>query len=184
MTNALLTYGFEIRPGLRWRESNDLASAIALAFVDCLAAGLLWCIRILLLAPFRLEYLDLFLFSLIAAPLLSTLGGAAKASGRSMLSRIGGSAVDLVFSTLAFGIALVASRGDYSFPEALIAGLASGLGYWLASNLLGALKERLDLSGLPSSMKGAPSMLVSAGLMSMAFLGIDAILVQNLVGNP
>jgi electron transport complex protein RnfA len=182
VSNALLTYGFEICNGLRWRESDGLASALSIALVNCLAAGMLWCARILVLAPFGLERLDLFVFMLISVPLQKALALTASKTRMGFLSRLGFSSLDLIVSNLVFGIALVASRGGYSFLEALIAGAASGLGYWLASTLLDSLRERLELSALPPALKGAPSMLISAGLMSMAFMGIDAALVRNLIG--
>jgi len=183
-SNALLTYGFEICKGLRWRGSDPLASAIALALVDGLAAGMLWSVRILVLAPLGLERLDLFVYVLVAVPLLAMLSRSSSSSGSRFLSRIGSASVDLVVSSLVFGVALVASRSEYRFAEAILAGAASGLGYWLALTLLDSLRERLELSSLPPAMKGGPSMLVSAGLMSMAFMGIDAVFIQNLVGRP
>jgi Na+-translocating ferredoxin:NAD+ oxidoreductase subunit A len=143
---------------------------------------LLWCIRVLALAPLGLESLDLFVFVLLAVPLIKAIARTAAASGLGMLSRVGSTSDNLVVSCLVFGIALIASRSGFSLPEALIAGACSGLGYWLASALLEALRERLELSALPAALRGTPSMLVSAGLMAMAFMGIDEIFVKNLVG--
>ena len=180
--NALLSYGLETCPGFRHR-SWDLRFALALALVDCLAAGLLWCIRVLALEPLGLERLDLLVFATLAVPLLKVLSRlmAGSGEGTGFFSRIGLNADDLVVSCLVFGAALIASRGGYSLPEALASGAASGVGYWLAAALLGALRERLELSDLPVGLKGTPAMLVSAGLMAMAFMGIDSVFVANLV---
>ena len=180
--NALLVYGFEVCPGFRQRGARSLASAIALAVVDSLAAGLLWCIRVLALEPLGIEGIDLFVFVLAAVPLLKALSRTAAGSGQGFCSRVGSAADDLVVSCLVFGTALVAARADFSLLEALAASACSGLGYWLAATLLEALSERLALSGLPSALRGAPAMLLSAGLMAMAFMGIDAAFVENLVG--
>ncbi len=178
--NALLVYGFELCPGFRGGLRANGATALAIVAIDCLAAGLLWCIRVLALAPFGLERLDLFVYALVAVPLLKVLSRAI-APGAGFLSRVGATADGIVVSCLVFGVALVASRSSFGPVEALLAGAASGLGYWLAAALLEALRERLELSDLPAAMRGSPALLVSAGLMSMAFMGIDSILVKNLV---
>jgi len=115
-------------------------------------------------------------------PLLKALSRSAAGSGAAFPAKAASIADELVISSLVFGVALLASRGGFSLPEALASGASSGLGYWLAWTLLGALRERLELNGLPGGMKGPPALLVSAGLMAMAFMGIDAVLVANLVG--
>jgi len=97
-------------------------------------------------------------------------------------ARVGARADDLVVGSLVFGVAFLSSRSGYSFSEALVASSASGLGYWLAEFLLESLRERLDLSDLPYPFKGALAMLISAGLMAMAFMGIDAVFIKNLAG--
>lgn len=180
--NALLVYGFEICPGFRQRGARSLPSAIALVIVDSLAAAFLWAVRILALEPFGLESLDLLVFVLAAVPLLKALSRTAIGSGEGFFSKIGSAADDLVVSCLVFGVALVISHAGFSFVEAFLAGASSGLGYWLAATLLDALRARLELSDLPPAVRGAPAMLLSAGLMAMAFMGIDVVFVGNMVG--
>lgn len=180
--NALLVYGFEICPGFRRSGTGSLASAIALAIVDSLAAGLLWGIRMLVLEPLGIERVDLLLFVLIAVPLLRALARLGIGKGQGFFSKVCSASDDLVVSSLVFGTALIVSRGSYSFPEALLSGACSGFGYWLAAALLDALRERLELSSVPGALRGAPVMLISAGLMAMAFMGIDVIFIRNLVG--
>lgn len=183
--NALLAYGLGTIPERERKGSVSLASALALAIVNVIASALLWLIRSFALVPLGLAYLDVLFFSLIAVPLIKFLArlvqqGALKPEG--LLSRLGERSDDLVVGSLVYGIALVSSRSGYGLPEAALASLASGLGYWLSLFLLESVRERLELSDLPAPFQGAPSMLISAGLMSLAFMGIDAAFVKNLVG--
>jgi Na+-translocating ferredoxin:NAD+ oxidoreductase subunit A len=180
--NALLVYGFEICPGFRRNGTGSCSSAIALAIVDCIAASLLWGIRVLALEPLRIERIDLFVFVLIAVPLLKAIARLGIGTGQGFFSKVCSASDDLVVSSLVFGTALIVSRASYSLPEAVLAGACSGLGYWLAAALLEALHERLELSSVPGALRGAPIMLISTGLMAMAFMGIDAIFIKNLVG--
>jgi electron transport complex protein RnfA len=62
----------------------------------------------------------------------------------------------------------------------LVASLSATAGYWAAVILLDSIRERLELSNLPAAFRGAPALLVSAGLMAMAFMGVDNALLHNL----
>jgi Na+-translocating ferredoxin:NAD+ oxidoreductase subunit A len=181
-SNALLTYGLGSLPEGSKGESGSFPSAVALACVNALASAFLWSMHTLVLAPLGLPSLDILLFIVLALPLLRLAARAASASGKGLLSRIGSRADDLVVGSLVFGVAFIASRSGFTLSEALAASAASGIGYWLAEFLLESLRERLDLSDLPFPFKGAPAMLISAGLMSLAFMGIDAAFVKNLAG--
>ncbi len=141
---------------------------------------MLWLIHSLVLYPLGLSALDILFFTLVAVPLLKFVSKAARMPGDGLLSRIGANADDLIVGSLVFGIALISSRSGYSLPEAIAASAAAGLGYWLASLLLESIRDRLELSDLPDAFKGAPAMLISAGLMAMAFMGIDAAFVKGL----
>jgi electron transport complex protein RnfA len=182
-SNALLTYGFGSVPDRNHDDRGPLASALALVCVNVLASGFLWVAHVLLLAPLGLGSLDILFFALLALPVLKFLSrNAALSSEGKLLSCVGEKADDLIVGSLVFGVALVSARSGYTLPEALVASVASGLGYWLALYLLEALKERLEMSDLPAPFKGAPAMLISAGLMAMAFMGVDATFVKNLAG--
>ena len=181
-SNALLTYGFGAVPGREREGAGAVAFAIALTCVNVLASGLLWVFHSLFLYPLGLASLDILFFALVAVPLLKFISKAAVLPGDGVISRVGAKADDLLVGSLVFGIALLSSRGGYSLPEALISSAAAGLGYWLASVLLESVHERLELSDLPASFRGAPAMLISTGLMALAFMGIDQAFVKGLAG--
>lgn len=179
--NALLSYGFSLCPPARARGLVNFAALLALVVANALASGLLWLLRSLVLRPVGLESLDLLLFVVIAVPLVK-MAFRALSTESSFLSRLSAVADEILVSSIVFGIALVSARSGYSLPEALVASASSGLGYWLAVGVLDALRERLELSDLPRAFRGAPAMLISAGLMAMALMGIDSMFVQNVVG--
>ena len=181
-SNALLTYGLGSLPVPKRDDTCSIASALALASVNVIASAFLWAIHNLVLVPLKLPSLDILFFVLFAMPFIKFISHAASSAGPSLLERVGARADDLVVGSLVFGVAFLSSRSGYSFSEALVASSASGLGYWLAEFLLESLRERLDLSDLPYPFKGAPAMLISAGLMAMAFMGIDAVFIKNLAG--
>lgn len=184
-SNALLAYGFGSMPERERKGSASLASALALACVNVVASTLLWLIHCLVLAPLRLVSLDILFFALIAVPLIKFIARMAQQGAikqGSLLFRLGEKSDDLAVGSLVYGIALLSARSGYSLPEAVAASAASGLGYWLSQFLLEAVRERLELSDVPAPFRGAPAMLLSAGLMALAFMGIDVTFVKNLVG--
>jgi electron transport complex protein RnfA len=185
-SNALLVYGLGsvpgYGPGQKHSGSGQLASAMALTCVNALASAFLWSLHSLVLAPLGLKSLDVLFFAMLAVPLLKFIARATAFSGNRVLSLVGGMADDLIVGSLVFGVALISSNSGFSLSEALVASAAAGLGYWLASVLLESIRERLELSGVPGPFKGAPAMLISAGLMALAFMGVDAAFVKGLAG--
>lgn len=185
-SNALLTYGLGSIPVNGAERSRDgregLAMILTLVLVNALAASVLWCIHAFVLSPLGLGSLDIFFFALLAVPILKFLSKAAVLSGKGLLLPIGEKADELIVGSLVFGIALLSAESGYTLLQALAGSAASGLGYWLATGLLQSIRERLELSDLPRRMRGAPAMLLSAGLMALALMGIDAGFVKALAG--
>jgi Na+-translocating ferredoxin:NAD+ oxidoreductase subunit A len=181
-SNALLTYGFGAIPERGREERASLALALALVCVNALASTFLWAIRTLALSPLGLGSVDILFFMIAAVPLLRFISRAASTSNKPLIARIGASSDDLIVGSLVFGVALVSARSAFTLPEAAVASAASGLGYWMAQFLLESVRERLELSDVPAPFKGAPAMLISAGLMSLAFMSVDAAFIKNLVG--
>jgi Na+-translocating ferredoxin:NAD+ oxidoreductase subunit A len=181
-SNALLAYGLGSVPGQSREAPGQTASALALALVNLLASALLWALHSLVLFPLRLQNLDMLFFALIALPIIKFLAKAAALSGQGLLAGLGAKANEMAVGSLVFGVALISANSGYSFPEALAASAASGLGYWLATVLLESIRERLELSDLPRPFKGAPAMLISAGLMALALMGVDSAFVKGMSG--
>ncbi|MDR2588913.1 MAG: electron transport complex subunit RsxA [Spirochaetales bacterium] len=79
------------------------------------------------------------------------------------------------------GVSLVSVRRGYTVTESLTAGLCAGAGYFLAAFLLLTLKESMKNEWLPRPFRGVPITLISAGLMALAFMAFDDVLLKNLV---
>jgi len=180
--NALLSSGFGASRLARGNTKHLLPSFIALSLFSLFVAVILWTARRFLFIPFGLSALEVVLYMSLIVPLMKFISRVAAQSPGAFLRKVAESGDELAISSLVFGIALLSSKASYTLYEAAIAALASSLGYAAASELLGAIRERLELSDVPTSFKGAPTLLLSAGLMAMAFMGIDAVLIKNFVG--
>ena len=74
------------------------------------------------------------------------------------------------------GIALVNVQKNYNILETLINGTGAGLGFTLAIVLFAGIRERLELADIPEAFQGFPITLISAALMSIAFLGFTGLI--------
>ena len=74
------------------------------------------------------------------------------------------------------GVAILNITEGYTLIETLVNGVGSALGFTLAIVLFAGIRERLEFSAIPKPMQGFPIALISAGLMSLAFLGFQGIL--------
>jgi len=181
-SNAILAYGFGSIPVHENERSGQFASVLAVVCVNAIASTFLWGIHSLVLAPIGLESLDILFFTLLVVPLFKFLSRAASFSGSKFISQVGSKADDLIIGSLVFGIALISVNSGFALSHALAASAASGFGYWLVAVLLESIRERLELSNLPRFFKGSPAMLISTGLIALAFMGIDSTFISGLAG--
>ena len=73
------------------------------------------------------------------------------------------------------GVTLFMVIRHYNFVQSLLFGLGSGLGWWLAINMLAAMREKLASAKLPPGVKGPALSFIITGIMAMAFIGFSGI---------
>ncbi|BAN47309.1 Rnf-Nqr domain containing protein [Metapseudomonas resinovorans] len=151
------------------RQPRSRALALAGGAVIALATPLAWLLEHLLLAPLELGAVRLFIFLPLLAP-LAWLSLRLLARLRPALARDGLWPL-LVVNGAALGAMLLGAAG--SFPVALGMGLGGGLGFWLVLSLFDDLLRQVDESLVPAAFRGAPLLLVCAGLMGLALLGFN-----------
>jgi electron transport complex protein RnfA len=69
------------------------------------------------------------------------------------------------------GVALLVISNDFNLIESVVFAIANAIGFGLALIIFAGLREHMDLIDLPKGMRGVPTALVIAGLLSMAFMG-------------
>jgi Na+-translocating ferredoxin:NAD+ oxidoreductase subunit A len=100
----------------------------------------------------------------------------------SFLRVTGVSIPEIGINTAGLGLVLIATRGEYSAPESLVAGLAAGAGYFLVTAMMTAINERLEVEPVPRALKGFPLQLITAGLMAYAFMAFDRAFLARVLG--
>ena len=156
-------------------------SFLALSAISLLSAALHSSILRYALFPLGLEALEPLSYVLIVVILLYSLTSAL-ASGSGPLAEAGRAAKEQVLSCVVYAASLSAARSRFTMTEAAAAGLAAAAGWWCAVVLLDRIMARLELEDVPPALKGTPLWFLSAGLVAMAFSGIDHLLIARMAG--
>lgn len=161
--------------GVSKKLNSAYGMGMATAFVLTMATAACWIIEKFLLVPFDLTYLRIVSFIMtIAAFVQLTELIIHKISPQ--LHQILGIYLPLITTNCAvLGIPLLALNQNLNFFQALIFGASSSLGFSLALILFASIRERIDGAEVPQAFRGAPIALITAGLMSLAFMGFSGL---------
>jgi electron transport complex protein RnfA len=157
--------------GASRRVEGALGLALATGLVLTTASGLSYLVDHFLLIPNNLEYLRLISFILVIGAAVQLAEQMVRRLSP-LLYRVLGLYIPLIASNCAvLGVALLNSTASRSFIAALFYGAGAALGFGLVLALLAGLRERLEFADVPKPFRGASIAFVTAGIMSLAFLG-------------
>lgn len=157
--------------GVSKKLETALGMGAATTFVLTLGAGSSYLIDHYLLAPFGLDYLRTLSFIVVIAAIVQfTEVVIQKASP--LLHQVLGIYLPLITTNCAvLGIPLLSVGLGHDLVQALLFGFGSALGFSLALVLFASIRERLDGADIPAPFKGSAIAMITAGLMSLAFMG-------------
>jgi len=161
--------------GVSRKVETAIGMSAATTFVLTLSAVLSYLINSWILAPLGLEYLRTIAFIIaIAAVVNFTELVIHKTSP--LLYNVLGIFLPLITTNCAvLGVALINVQEQNSFFEAVIYGFGAALGFSLVLILFAAMRERINVADVPAPFKGSAIGLVTAGLMSLAFMGLGGL---------
>ena len=158
--------------------SRKLEAAIgmgaATAFVLTLASGSSHLINLLLVA-LDLEYLRTLSFIVVIAAIVQFTEMVIHKTSPVLQQTLGIYLPLITTNCAVLGVPLLNVQAQHSFAEALVFGLGSALGFSLILILFGAMRERLEGADVPLPFRGTAIALVTAGLMSLAFMGFGGL---------
>lgn len=179
VNNFVLAQFLGLCPFMGITKSYDTAFATGLAttFVLSMAAVSTHILYNGILLPLGLEYLRIILFIVVIAGLVQLVQVYLRASSP-VLQQLLGVYLPLITSNCAvLGVSLLAIGQDLSLLQTLFYAIGAAAGFTLVMVLFGAMREQLQQSNLPDAFKGTPIALISAGLMSLAFMGFQGLIV-------
>jgi len=157
--------------GVSRQLSSAIGMGIATTFVLTLASTLSFLIDHWLLQPFDIEFLRTISFILIIATVVQFTEVVIRKRSP-LLHQMLGIYLPLITTNCAvLGMALLSSRQFDTLLEAVVYGLSAALGFVFVLVIFASLRVRLESANVPASVKGAPIALITAGIMSLAFMG-------------
>lgn len=161
--------------GVSRKLESALGMAAATTFVLTVSAACSYLVETYLLAPLELEYLRTIAFILVIAAVVQfTEMMVQKVSP--LLYQVLGIYLPLITTNCAvLGVALLNVQESHSFVESLVYGFGAATGFSLVLALFAAMRERMAMADVPEPFQGAAIALITAGLMSMAFLGFTGL---------
>ncbi len=164
--------------GVSKKVETALGMGFAVVFVMTCASAITWVVQQLLVL-FNIEYLQTIAFILVIAVLVQFVEMFLQKSIPSLYSSLGIYLPLITTNCAVLGVAIVNITKfggmPYSFLNSVVYGMSAGLGFTLAIVLFAGVRERLESSDIPSFLKGMPVTLITAGLLSIAFMGFSGL---------
>ncbi len=173
VNNFVLTRFLGICPflGVSRKMSTAIGMSGAVVFVMTLASAVTWLLEHYALAPFGLAYLRTIAFILVIATFVQFVEYLLKKFSPALHQGLGLFLPLITTNCAVLGLAVLNIREGHRFIEALVFGLGAALGFALALILFTSLRERIDRADPPQAFRGAAIALITAGLLSLAFMG-------------
>lgn len=161
--------------GVSKRVDSAIGMGMATTFVLTLATSLSYLVNRWMLVPFELEYLLTLSFIVVIAVVVQFTEIVIRRQSP-LLHRVLGLYLPLITTNCAvLGVSLLSIQQQHSLFEAMLYGFGAALGFTLVLVLFSVLRERLELADVPAPFKGSAIALMSAGIMSLAFMGFSGL---------
>lgn len=177
INNVVLSQFLGLCPFLGVSRKVDTALGMggAVVFVIMLSSALTYALDIWVLIPLNLVYLRTIVFILVIAALVQAVEMALRKLSHGLYTSLGVYLPLITTNCAVLGVALNNVQKGLGFGEAMMAALGTSLGFALAITILAGIRERIEYNDVPHSFKGMPVVLLSAGLMAIAFFGFKGL---------
>ncbi len=159
--------------GVSKKIETAAGMGIAVTFVMVAASALTWAVNEYIIA--NQPYLQTLAFILVIAALVQFVEMFVKKSVPALYASLGIYLPLITTNCAVLGVTMINVQRDYSFGTSLWYSFAAALGFMLAIVLFAGVRERLETSEIPKYLQGFPIALISAGLLSIAFLGFQGL---------
>lgn len=162
--------------GVSSRVKTAVGMGAAVTFVMALASVITHVIYWQVLEPLQITYLQTVAFILVIASLVQLVEIVIKRVSATLYEALGVYLPLITTNCAVLGVTILNIDSKYSIIEAMVSGIGGALGFGLALILMAAIRERQETADIPLAMRGKPIALITAGLMSLAFLGFSGML--------
>lgn len=149
----------------------SLSMGMAVVFVMTLASAASWIIWYSFLVPLNIEFLRTASFILVIATLVQLVEMYIKKTAPALYNALGIYLPLITTNCAVLGVAILLIDYKLGFLNSIIYSISVAAGYTLSIILFAGIRERLEMAPIPAILKGSPIIFITAGIMSLAFLG-------------
>lgn len=177
VNNIVLSQFLGICPFLGVSKKIDTAIGMggAIAFVLTLATIITWLVQKYVLDPFGLQYLQTLSFILVIAALVQMVEIILKKVSPALYQALGFFLPLITTNCAVLGVAILVIQKDFNLLESVVYAFSTALGFALALIVFAGIREQQALVRIPKGMQGMAIVLVTASLLSLAFMGFSGV---------
>jgi electron transport complex protein RnfA len=177
VNNIVLSQFLGICPflGVSQKVSTSLGMGAAVAFVMTLATIVTYLVQIYVLNPFGLGYLQTLAFILVIAALVQMVEIILKKVSPALYQALGIFLPLITTNCAVLGVAILVIQKDFSLLQSVVYAFSTAIGFALALVVFAGIREQLAMVRIPKGMQGMAIVLVTAGLLSLAFMGFSGV---------
>ena len=177
VNNIVLSQFLGICPFLGVSKKIDTAIGMggAIAFVLTLAPIITWLVQKYVLDPFGLQYLQTLSFILVIAALVQMVEIILKKVSPALYQALGIFLPLITTNCAVLGVAILVIQKDFNLLESVVYAFSTALGFALALIVFAGIREQQALVRIPKGMQGMAIVLVTASLLSLAFMGFSGV---------
>ena len=178
VNNVVLSQFLGICAFLGVSKKMDTAAGMggAVIFVLTISSFVTSLIYKFILAPAELDYLKTIVFILVIAALVQFVEMFLKKAMPSLYQALGVYLPLITTNCAVLGVAITNVQKEYGILTGIVNGFATALGFTIAIVILAGLREKMEYNEVPESFKGMPMVLLTAGLMAIAFCGFSGLI--------
>lgn len=177
VNNIVLSQFLGICPflGVSKKIQTSLGMGMAVAFVLTVSTVVTFILQKCVLDPLGLQYLQTIAFILVIAALVQMVEIILKKVSPALYQSLGIFLPLITTNCAVLGVAILVIQKDFSLIESIVYAFSTAMGFALALVLFAGIREQLTYVNIPKGMRGMPIVLVTAGLLSLAFMGFSGV---------
>jgi electron transport complex protein RnfA len=178
VNNVVLSQFLGLCPflGVSKRTGTAAGMGSAVIFVITVASALTSLVFTYLLVPLHMAYLQTIVFILLIACLVQFVELILKKYSRSLYNALGVYLPLITTNCAVLGVALLNVQSEYNLLTSVISGFGTAAGFTIAIVIMAGIRERIEFNDVSKSFQGSPIVLITAGLMAIAFFGFAGVL--------
>ena len=178
VNNVVLSQFLGLCPFLGVSKKTETAAGMggAVIFVITLSSFVTSVISQFILVPTHMEYLQTIVFILIIAALVQFVEMFLKKAMPSLYQALGVYLPLITTNCAVLGVALINVQKDYNILQGTVNGFATAVGFTLSIIVMAGIREKIEYNDIPESFRGFPIVLITAGLMAIAFFGFSGLI--------